>query len=184
MVYGLWSIYKDHSLSHHHYIERITRSISGSFRSLLLNDECVDLYSVASIIMSNGDEKFSCSSIYVCTYIMLYAPLVIRIGFLAENGDYLYRTQIFDPKSSTKALWKLALNVTLFNLTLRPKSRETEGDKEVLIWWPRGIVQGCLHRACTKNLMSRMETKVPAARWPAATGLLQVSIMSTHSYII
>ena len=36
----------------------------------MINDECVDRYSVASIIMSNGDEKFLRSSIYVCTYIL------------------------------------------------------------------------------------------------------------------
>ena len=41
------------------------------YRSLLLNDECVDRYSAASIIMSNGDEKLSCALICLCTYIFL-----------------------------------------------------------------------------------------------------------------
>ena len=83
-----------------------------------------------------------------------------------------------------KTLLKLVLNVTLFKLTLRPKNRETEGDKEVLIRWPRGTVRECRHRACTKNSMSRMGTQAKAARRPAATGLLQLSTMLTYFYII
>ena len=52
--------YADHSLSYYHYIERITRGISGSFplneiSKVSLNDDCVHRYSVASIIKSNGD---------------------------------------------------------------------------------------------------------------------------------
>lgn len=66
---------------------------------------------------------------------------------------------------------------------LSENKKETEGDKEVLIWWPRGTVRGCRHRACTKNLMSHMETQATVGR-SAATWLLHLSIMLTHSYII